>query len=86
MQARCLTEREKERFKCFSIRGDFIKAEIPASREGCGGRLRERETVPQSGGLVPRRTVNRAKAWKGIEKEDATQVRRKGRKWVMSVS
>lgn len=30
MQARCLTEREKERFKCFSIRGDFIKAEIPA--------------------------------------------------------
>lgn len=43
MQARCLTEREKERFKCFSIRGDFIKAEIPASREGCGGRLRERE-------------------------------------------
>lgn len=31
------------RFKCFSIRGDFIKAEIPASREGCGGRLRERE-------------------------------------------
>lgn len=65
-------ERERntgERFKCFSIRGDFIKAEIPASREGCGGR----RDVPESGGLVPRRPrceSSKSSMEKEIEKED----------------
>lgn len=72
--ARCLTETERERerntgerFKCFSIRGDFIKAEIPASREG------GRRDVPESGGLVPRRPrceSSKSSMEKEIEKED----------------
>lgn len=72
---RCLTERERagERFKCFSIRGDFIKAEIPARGLRRGRCSSVRWPRPEEERCV----VNRAKAWKGIEKEDTTQVEKR---------